>query len=159
MLGMGAPLIGRRAAAYSTDAAAYAAVQTNPDLIIVNSKFLEHVAHPIPGTPAIGEQLTLRDPVTAVERRVTIIGIQADIPVDANLVDFVARPLMTQLAGADLSANVLFVTTGSGTNADQLATRINGQFASNGADATSFRALTSSALATRQQSCNFSEAS
>jgi hypothetical protein len=66
---------------------------------------------------------------------------------------------MTQLAGADLSANVLFVTTGSGTNADQLATRINGQFASNGADATSFRALTSSALATRQQSCNFSEAS
>jgi putative ABC transport system permease protein len=151
VFGNGAPMIGKRAAAYPTDAAAFAAMQANPNLIVVNPKFLEHVAHPIPGTPTLGQHLTLRNPATGVERPVTIIGIQADIPVDANLIDFVGRPLMTQLAGPDVSTNLLFVKTNPGVNADHLATSINGQFAANGADAASFRSLTASALTTRQQ--------
>jgi putative ABC transport system permease protein len=149
--GRGAPVIGKRLPTYPTDADAFAAVQANPDLIVVNPKFLEQVAHPIPATPALGERLTLRNPATGAEHVVTIIGIQADVPVDANLVDFAARPLLTQLAGANVPTNLLFVTTGSGANVDQLVTRINGQFAANGADATSFRALTTDALASRQQ--------
>jgi putative ABC transport system permease protein len=150
IFGNGAPVIGRRSSAYPTDAAAYAAVQANPSLIIVNPKFLEHVAHPIPGTPTLGQQLTLRNPTTGAEHQVTIIGIQADIPVDANLLDFVGRPLLTQLAG-EAPTNLLFVKTGPGVNADHLATAINGQFAANGADATSFRGLAAAALSTRQQ--------
>jgi putative ABC transport system permease protein len=151
IFGNGAPVIGKRASAYPTDAAAYAAMQANPDLIIVNPKFLEHVAHPIPGTPTLGQHLTLRNPATGAERQVTIIGIQADIPVDANLIDLVGHPLLTQLAGPEVPTNLLFVKTGAGVNTDHLATSINGQFAANGADAASFHGLAAAALTTRQQ--------
>jgi putative ABC transport system permease protein len=151
VFGHGAPLLGQRAAGYSTDGAAYAAVQANPDLIIVNKKFLEHVAHPIPGTPRLGQHVSLRNPATGAGHQVTIIGIEADVPVDQNLVDFVARPVVTQLAGADVPTNLLFVATGRGVNPDHLASVVNGQFASNGADAMSFRQSAASALASRQQ--------
>jgi putative ABC transport system permease protein len=151
IFGNGAPALGQRAAGYSTDTAAYAAVQANPDLIIVNQKFLEHVAHPIPGTPALGQHMTLRNPATGADHQVTIVGIEADTPVDQNLVDFVAHPLVTQVAGVDVPTNVLFVAGRNGVNPDHLASVINGQFASNGADATSFRQSVSSALASRQQ--------
>jgi putative ABC transport system permease protein len=151
LFGHGAPLLRSRAALYPNDAAAYAAVQANPDLIIVNPKFLEHVRQPIPNTPSLGEQVTLRNPVTATVHQVTIVGIQADIPIDSKLLDFVSSPTLTQVAGTPVPTNLLLVATGSGVNADRLAATIDGQFASNGADAVTFRQLAVDALANRQQ--------
>jgi putative ABC transport system permease protein len=149
--GHGAPLLGSRSPAYPNDAAAYAAVQSNPDLIIVNAKFLEQAPHPLATTLALGEQVTLRNPITAAAHQVTIVGIQADTPIDANLIDFVNPATLTEVAGTTVPTNLLLVATGAGVDTGHLATTINGQFASNGADAVTFRQLAVDALATRQQ--------
>jgi putative ABC transport system permease protein len=151
VLGHGAPLLGSRASAYPDDAATYAAVQANPNLIIVNPKFLEQVAHPIAGTPSLGETVTLRNPVTGNVHQVTIVGIEADTPIDAKQLDYVSPTTLQQVAGTHIPTNLLLVATGAGVNAERLATTINGQFASYGADAVTFRQLAVDALATRQQ--------
>ncbi|MEO1064876.1 MAG: FtsX-like permease family protein [Actinomycetota bacterium] len=59
---------------YETEAAAWAAVAHDPDLVIVDEFFLSS-GGPVEDVPFPGDQLTIRDPASASERTVTVAAI------------------------------------------------------------------------------------
>jgi putative ABC transport system permease protein len=152
--GHGAPQLSKRDAAYPSDAAVYRALSSHADLIVVDVNFLGDVQS-LGGPLGVGAHVALRNPTTGATRVVKIAGVQADVPDGAQVHEYVNPAVITAVAGAPASENLLFVDTKAGTDAHQLAASINARFASSGADALAFRDEANQILGTRGQYFNF----
>ena len=139
-----------RAPQYADDEAAYRAVLTDPNLIIVSEFFLQDGGGGPPDRALEpGEKLTMRDPHSGRSRTFTVAA-QAEAGF-GNLLAYVSRPTLESLFGPSAVTNLLFVVTEPGVDSAELADSINGRFLANGADAQAFREIVEENLGQQQQ--------
>lgn len=146
---VGPPALEDRAPEYATDQAAYAALHTSPDLVIVSDFFLQRGGGPPEGQIRIGDPVVVRDPDTGAERELTVIAL-ARPSFGADEPAFVGIDAARSLMGDRVVPNLLYLATGPGVDPVDLADRLNGQFIANGADAASFRELVADGLSQQQ---------
>ena len=116
---------------YPDDAAAWAAVAADPDLIILDEFFLASGGGPPTGTPDPGDTYVIRDPVTGRERTVEVAALAHD--------DFLLNGAFYGIGGLDeltsgraVPSRFFVEPTGDPTG---LATAIRSRYLANGADA------------------------
>ncbi|MGH9285344.1 MAG: ABC transporter permease, partial [Acidimicrobiales bacterium] len=129
--------------------AAYQAVLDDPALVLVDEFFLQQGGGPPEGGPEPGATVVLRDPLSGQVRELRVAAV-VEAGFDQS-VALVSGTLVTQLFGARAVPNLLYVATAAGTDAQEVAERLNGEFVANGADAISFRRAVADGLAQQQQ--------
>lgn len=151
-IGHGAPNLHEWAGQYATQADVYRAAASDPTKIIVGQTFgTLGFGGPGPAPAALGDKVTLRDAVTGSTTQLTIIGLVDTSRYDGVDHVYVARSLSDRIFGSGSVSDLLFVSTASGTNNDELATAISGRYVSDGADATSFNKLVNDQNSTTNQ--------
>jgi putative ABC transport system permease protein len=116
---------------YPDDAAAWAAVAADPDLIILDEFFLASGGGPPTGTPDPGDRYVIRDPVTGRERTVEVAALAHD--------DFLLNGAFYGIGGFDeltagrtVPSRFFVESVGDPT---ELATAVRSRYLANGADA------------------------
>lgn len=138
----------KRAPEYADDNAAYRAVLADPNLVILPTFFLAEGGGPPPSVPAIGSNVTVRDPFSGRERELKVAAhSEAGF---GNRLPLVSPASLREVFGERVTPNVLRIVTAEGANATEVARRINAQFLSSGADARSFRDIASENVAQQQ---------
>jgi putative ABC transport system permease protein len=129
----------KREPQYADDAAVYRAVASRPDLIIASRFFLQSSNGPPKGSLHTGDVISMTNPLTGVTRQLTVAGIAESG--FGNLNVFVSPSTMQQMFPGELAPTLLYIRSRPGTDPEQLAQTLNGQFVANGVDASSFRHL------------------
>jgi putative ABC transport system permease protein len=142
-----APKLAKRPPRYATDADAYRAVLADPSLFIPTGFFLERGGGP-PSPPSIGERYVLRDPVSGRSRTLTVAAVaEAGF---GNLRPLMAPDALRSVFGPRAVPNVFYVHTKANVDPAAVATRVNGAFVANGADARSFAHIVAENLSQQQ---------
>jgi putative ABC transport system permease protein len=125
---------------YPTDRAAWEAVLHDPSLVIVDENFLVHGGGPGTRTPAAGDRLTVTDEFTGATRHLTVAAIaQGDVLIGNGALYGLAGA--RTLFGDRLVPSRAFVALGPGVDSERFAASLQGAYLSNGAEASSIRAL------------------
>ncbi len=132
----GVPLLTERDPAYGSDVAAYEAVLADPSLIIVNTFLGGDDGGPDSGSDIEpGDQLILRDPVSARETEMTVAGVYGG--------DFVFFGSFASAEAVQTHLDISFpsrhlVKVADGLDAQEVAADLTGRFIANGGDAETF---------------------
>ena len=128
---------------YPDAQAAWEAVESRPDLIIVDEFFLSSAGGPATGTPEPGDSLTMIDPTSGSERTVTVAAwAEADFMRNGA---YLSRAGWEDLTGRPTLASRFFVQPITDDSA--VADTIRREFLPNGADAEAITDAVNSALA------------
>src|SRR5205807_5734548 len=111
----------------ATDADVYRAVAADPTKIIVSPFFLQREGGPPRGGPRIGEQVVMSSPLSGQSTTLTVVGITeggfgGGGGRDRRAGDtgtLVSSKATAQLFGARAVPNLLYVSTGPGTDNDK----------------------------------------
>lgn len=121
----------------ASEADAYRAVLANPKYIIVNEFFLvEGGGGPPPAAIPLGTSVTVRSPETMAMETLTIAAY-SEAGFD-NAFAWRAAPAVEQLLGERAAPVLSYVAVSDGSDPQDVAERINGEFLTQGADAISF---------------------
>ena len=145
---LGAPKLAKRGA-FPDDQSAYRGLLSDPNGLIVSQFFLQNGGGPPKGSPAVGDQVTVQDPVTGRSRQLHIIAVSESG--FGNILALMAPQTVHAIFGDRATPNDLFIATNPGISGQSLADRINTQFLTNGADASTFRKLVTDNLSTQLQ--------
>ena len=132
--------------AYPTDAAAYRAVMTTPNLAIIEKSFLANGGGPPNAKVNIGDTFTAADPVTGATRVLTVAAIVT--PDVANNGVLVGLPTLTDFYGARAVPNRAYLNV---TDPAAFASSFAGRFLANGGTADTIRHIVQSDMAQQQQ--------
>ncbi len=125
---------------YPSDRAAWEAVLTDPNLVIVDENFLVTGGGPGAKLPEIGDRLTVTDPMTG-HRRALRIAAMAESDVLINNGALYGLPGARSLFGQQLTASRAYVALDPGVNADRFAASLQGSYLENGAEAASISSM------------------
>ncbi len=128
---------------------AWRALLSDPSLIIIDEFFLQQGGGPPTATLSIGDELTVRDPVTGMTRIARVAALA-----DASFGQapaYMGIEGLRSLVGERAVTNLLRFTVEPGVDAQVVAERLDGQFVENGMSATSFRTLVGDGLAQQLQ--------
>ena len=139
LLERGVPKLTSRDRRYADDQAAWRAVLTAPDLVIVPSDFLSSGDGPPSSTVAIGDHLTIIDPAGGRRHDLTVVAVAGDIDPSENGAMVAARTVPTLVDRS--SSNRFYVAAKPGVAPGQLSTRLQGDLLVNGVKADTFRSL------------------
>jgi putative ABC transport system permease protein len=145
-VGHGSPALHSRPAGAPDDSDAYRAVAADPGRVLVGQGFNSHGVGPPGGAPAIGQQLTVRDPMTGRTAVLTVAGTVEQSGFNGNDHVFVSEAFAERFWGPRAAPTLLYVGTARHASADQLAAKINGTFIAEGADASTFHRLVGASL-------------
>ena len=125
---------------YVSDAVAWNAVLSDPDLIIADPMFLQGGGGPPNFSVQVGDRLTVTDPISGASREVTVAAIG---PADS----FINNGMLYGWDGAHLLfgdhlvASRTYLGLTRGTDPEAFATRLQTEFLGNGTQASSIAAL------------------
>ena len=135
---------------YPSEAAAWRAVLADPDLIVVDPSFLQTSGGP-PGFEAkIGTTMTVADPQTGRSRVVRVAAISHS-DMFLNNGAWYGRPGAKALFGDQLVAARFYVTLQAGVDPTAFASRVQGRFVDNGAEASAINDLMDEAFTMTNQ--------
>jgi putative ABC transport system permease protein len=144
-----APKLARRPPQYATDLAAYQAVLADPSLFIPTAYFLQRGGGGPPTPVNVGEQYTVTDPVSGRSKTLTVAAVgQSGF---GNLRPLMSYDALREVFGDRVVANVFYVSASDPAQANRVATRINGAFLANGADASAFSEVIAANISQQQQ--------
>ncbi|MEX2626084.1 MAG: hypothetical protein WD225_04325, partial [Ilumatobacteraceae bacterium] len=132
-----------------TEEGAWRALLSDPTLVIVDEFFLQQGGGPPTETVSLGQELTVRDPVTGTTRELRVAALA-----DAGFTlapAYVGMEALRSLVGERAVSNVMRFTVAPGADPQVVAERLTGQFVENGMRATSFRTLVGDGLAQQEQ--------
>jgi putative ABC transport system permease protein len=141
LLDRGQPKLETRGGDYGSDADAYRAVLADPTRIIVNQGFASpnQGGGPPQVNLAPGDKVTLINPATGAERKLTVAGIMgSDLVVNGGMV---ANSVLDELLGPRKVVNRHYVAVTPGADAEVVASSITGALIQNGASARTFRSV------------------
>jgi putative ABC transport system permease protein len=144
----GAPSLQEFLPELRSEEGAWQALLTDPSLIIVDEFFLSRGGGPPSASVALGETVTVRDPVTGATRALKVAAL-ADSGF-GRAPAYVGGDGLRALFGDRAVVDLLRYRVKPGVDAQAIAAQLNGRFVANGADATSFRAMVAEGLATQQ---------
>jgi putative ABC transport system permease protein len=146
----GPPILTKRGS-FPDDAAAYRSVlQPASQDIVVTRFFLQTGGGGPPSAgPEIGDQVTVRDPLSGRSATLRISAIAESG--FGSLLALIPPHVMNEVFANRAVADELYIATKPGTDNEALATSLNGAFVANGADAKSFRSIVSENLSRQQQ--------
>jgi putative ABC transport system permease protein len=149
LVAKGPPALTRRLPQYSSDAAAYRALLTEPDAFIPSRFFLQSGGGPPAHVATVGDRVIIKDPVSGQTRDLRVIATaEAGF---GNAMALISPQTMQQLFPGRSTPNSLFVAAAPGADRDALAARISGTFLANGADAKAFRTIVDENLGQQRQ--------
>jgi putative ABC transport system permease protein len=137
LLKRGTPGLFRRDEAYASDADVYLAVLNDPSLAIVPENFL--VAGVDVAVLDVGDSFTVIEPGSGRPRELTIAALGETDWLDNGAL--VSRDLTAALFGEQDIVTRYYLGVADGTDADVVASSVNGAFLAQGADADTFTAL------------------
>jgi putative ABC transport system permease protein len=139
LLARGVPALSSRLPQFTSDDAAWRAVLTSPDLVIVPSDFLAVGGGPPSSTVSIGETITLIDPAAGTRHQLTVAGIDGDLDPAENgaMVGATALPTFVDRS----FAGRFYVAVRDGADPGVVGGRIEGALVANGVRADTFRSL------------------
>ena len=143
------PKLSRRAPQYATDRAAYEAVLADPTLFIPTAFFLQRGGGGPPTPVHVGDQYTVADPASGRSKTMTVAAVAESG--FGNLRPLMSYDALREVFGERVVANVFYVSTTDPSLAEQVATRINGSFLANGADASAFTEIIEANISQQQQ--------
>ena len=127
---------------------AWRALLSDPSLVIVDEFFLQQGGPPT-STVTLGQELTVRDPVTGATRELRVAALAdsgfGEAPAYAGIEG------VRSLVGERAVVNVFRFEAAPGADPQVVAERLTGRFVENGMSATSFRTLVGEGLAQQQQ--------
>lgn len=139
LLARGVPALSSRLNLFTSDEAAWRAVLTSPDLVIVPSDFLGVGGGPPSSTVSIGETITLIDPAAGTRHQLTVAGIDGDLDPAENGAMVAARTLPTFVDRSFTGR--FYVAVRDGADPSAIGARLKGDLVANGVKADTFRAL------------------
>jgi putative ABC transport system permease protein len=135
---------------YPSDAAAWQAVLRDPNLIIVDSIFLQRAGGPPAYQVSIGMTMTLANPSTGAWRTVRVAAISvADGFINNGAL--YGAPGGRSLFGALVTPNRAYVALAPGVDPDRFAAALQARHFRNGVEASSIRALVDEGFAVTNQ--------
>jgi len=144
--GHGSPALHTRPAGVSSDDALWRQVAADPGLVLVG-RDLGAASNAPPGpAPVIGSTITVQDTTTGQEATLRIAGTVEQAGFDAYDHVYVSRAFAERFFGERAAPTLLYVGTSRGADAEHVASRINGSFVANGADANTFHRLVTRSL-------------
>ncbi len=143
LLGNGGPRLAQRAEGHADDAAAFAAVLGDPGLAIVNDSFLSGGG---PGgvTPGVGDTVELIDGA-GVQRSLEVVGVLAADALWHG--GFVHPEVAEAVAGPANGSSLAYVEAAPGIDPETLASTINAEMVTLGADAETFTGIVAEEMA------------
>jgi putative ABC transport system permease protein len=145
----GAPSLQEFLPQFGSEEGAWRALLTDPSLVIVDEFFLSRGGGPPSASVALGETVTVRDPVTGTLRPLKVAAL-ADSGF-GRAPAYVGVEGLRSMFGNRAVVDLLRYRVDKGVDPQVVAERLNGQFVENGVDASSFRTLVSNGLSTQQQ--------
>jgi putative ABC transport system permease protein len=134
---------------FSSEEEAWLAPIADPSLVIVDEFFLFDGGGPPSATVAVGDRITVRDPVSGALRELTVAALADAAFGEAPAYAGVAG--VQSLVGPRAVTNLARFRAAPGADPQVVAERLNGRFVENGMSATSFRKLVGDGLAQQQQ--------
>ena len=146
----GPPSLGERAPEYADEAAVWRALLTDPTLVILPEFFLQEGGGPPETTVAVGERLLVKNPETNEVRELKVAAL-SDSGFGGGAPAYLGVDAVKAIAGARAVTNLVRFSVTPGTDAQDVAERLNGAFLEYGLDASSFRQDVAEGLSTQQQ--------
>jgi putative ABC transport system permease protein len=149
LVAQGAPRLEDRGG-YRSDAAAWRAVLTNPNLVIVDPAFLQTGGGPPNFKAEIGTRINLEDPLSG---RTRVLRVAAIAPSDMYIMNgaFYGVHGAERLFGDRLVPNRFYVALDRGVDAAAFASSVQGRFIDNGTEASSIDELMDEAFTMSNQ--------
>jgi len=139
LLARGIPKLSARDGRFASDEAAWRAVLSAPDLVIVPANFTSAGGGPPRTTVHAGDRVTLIDPASGHRRVLTVAGVDGTIDVADNGAMVASSAITTLVDRA--SASRFYVAVDGGADATRVASALQADLVGNGVKADTFRAL------------------
>ncbi|MDP9071931.1 MAG: FtsX-like permease family protein [Actinomycetota bacterium] len=138
-LARGMPTLGDRQPRFASDADAWRAVLADPGLVILSDFFLQEGGGPPEGRLHPGDAVTVHNPSTGEQRRLTVAGVMASDWLFNGAM--VGESFARELLGSEAVPSRHYVAVAAGLDADAVAARLTGRLLANGAQADAFSTL------------------
>lgn len=134
---------------FDSDKAAWEELATNPDLIIVPEFFLQEEGGPPQNLVAVGDKIGVIDPVTGSETIRTVVALIDNDYTFAG--SYMSNESLNKALGGRVPIGRFAIQTSAGTDAEEIATRLQGELVANGVEADTFRAVVEESLSANLQ--------
>jgi putative ABC transport system permease protein len=149
LLAHGGPTLSSRDPRFGSDADAWQALLTSPDLVIVPENFLATGVGPVRDAVHVGQQVTLINPDSGRRHPLTVVGLDGSLDPAENGAMVAARNLPTLVDST--SASRFYAKVDDRAEAGRIAQELQGSLVANGLKADTFRSLVDDRLDVQAQ--------
>ncbi|HEX6567574.1 MAG TPA: FtsX-like permease family protein, partial [Acidimicrobiales bacterium] len=137
LLARGVPALIERDGRFADDRAAFAAVAGGRELAIASEDLLQGEGPPGKAAVAVGDTVSVTDPVSGERRRLTVVGLTNEDWMGNGVLT--SRESVLDVLGARATESRHYVAVDAGADPEAVADRITADHLANGADGRTFR--------------------
>lgn len=134
---------------FDSDKAVWEEVAANPDVIVVPEFFLQQGGGPPENLVALGDEVTVIDPVSGAETTRSVVALTDNDFTFAG--SWMSNDSLNEAVGGRAPISRFDIQTSNGVDVNDVATRLQGEFVENGVEADSFRTLVEENLSVNLQ--------